>query len=241
MESKKTRELDNGITVIDVGYRNSTPVALVLKKYEKYDDEYIIGFNYEIKDNKIDWGYGYYYGTDLEKAKTDFADVLAGKSLTDTFNDMNFINDEEKMRDFYNLSKDDFLNSYSYLSEKEYENTKRYALENRNYYVSKVKEQLVKEKNVMSLPVRYFENDKWDTKNIFVYLAEQYNIEIPERLKEYINKNLVFYLVKEKNFTILLDNENADKVEILSYLGQIKEKVKEEHKKLKKKNKERGR
>lgn len=240
MESNKTRELDNGITVIDVGYRNSTPVALVVKKYEKYDDQYIIGFNYKIQDNKIDWGYGYYYGTDLEKAKNDFADVLAGKSLTDTFNDMNFINDEEKMRDFYNLSKDDFLNSYSYLSEKEYDNTKKYVLENRNYYVSRVKEYLIKDKNIMSLPVRYFENDKWNTKNIFVYLAEQYNVEIPDNAKNYISKNLVFYLPQEKKITVM-DKENEDKVDILPYLEQIKEKVKEEYNKLKKKNKEKGR
>jgi hypothetical protein len=35
----------------------------------------------------------------------------------------NFINDEEKMRDFILLSKEEFLMSYSYLTEKEYDNT----------------------------------------------------------------------------------------------------------------------
>ena len=38
--------------------------------------------------------------------------------------DGNFINDEEKMRDFYVLSKEEFLASYSYLTESEYDNTK---------------------------------------------------------------------------------------------------------------------
>lgn len=89
MGSQKTRTLDDGITVLDVGYRNSIPVALVVKKYEKYDDEYIIGFNYEIKDNKINWGYGYYYGTNIEKAKNDFQEVLAGKNIAYTFNQEN--------------------------------------------------------------------------------------------------------------------------------------------------------
>ena len=35
----------------------------------------------------------------------------------------NFIDDEEKMRDFYELTKDEFLASYSYLTEEEYDNT----------------------------------------------------------------------------------------------------------------------
>lgn len=37
----------------------------------------------------------------------------------------NFIDDEEKMRDFAILSKDRFLESYSYLTEEEYDNTAR--------------------------------------------------------------------------------------------------------------------
>ena len=38
---------------------------------------------------------------------------------------MDFINDDEKMRDFFKLSKDEFLSSYSYLSEKDYDETKK--------------------------------------------------------------------------------------------------------------------
>lgn len=37
----------------------------------------------------------------------------------------NFIGDEEKMKDFKTLSKERFLQSYSYLTEEEYENTKQ--------------------------------------------------------------------------------------------------------------------
>ena len=36
-----------------------------------------------------------------------------------------FIDDEEKMKDFTRLTKEEFLRSYSYLTDKEYENTKR--------------------------------------------------------------------------------------------------------------------
>lgn len=35
----------------------------------------------------------------------------------------NFINDEEKMNDFFDNTKEDFLKSYSYLTEQEYNNT----------------------------------------------------------------------------------------------------------------------
>ncbi len=35
----------------------------------------------------------------------------------------NFIDDPEKMQDFKTLSKDDFLKSYSYITEEEYNNT----------------------------------------------------------------------------------------------------------------------
>ena len=37
----------------------------------------------------------------------------------------NFIHDYEKMVDFKNLSKDEFMRNYSYLTDDEYENTKR--------------------------------------------------------------------------------------------------------------------
>lgn len=36
---------------------------------------------------------------------------------------MSFIDDKEKMNDFYKLSKEEFLNSYSYLTEEEYNET----------------------------------------------------------------------------------------------------------------------
>ena len=86
---QRTRQLDNGIYVVDLGYRNDTPVALVEREVKNYPSEYIIAFNYEIKDNKMDWGYGYYYGQDILKAKEDFKKVLAGKNLADTFSNKN--------------------------------------------------------------------------------------------------------------------------------------------------------
>lgn len=84
-ERKRTRQLDNGMFVMDLGYRNDLPVALVEKNTD-YGIEYIIAFNYKILDNKINWGYGYYYDNDILKAKQDFKKVLSGGNLADTFN-----------------------------------------------------------------------------------------------------------------------------------------------------------
>ena len=60
------RKLDNGMFVVDIGYRNDIPVALVERQYKK-TVEYIIAFNYEIENNKMTWGYGYYYDKNLGK------------------------------------------------------------------------------------------------------------------------------------------------------------------------------
>ena len=87
----ETRQLENAY-VIDVGYRKEQPIAFV-----KMNNEYVIGFGYEIKDNKIDWQYGYYYLTDFEKAKTDFKRVLAGENLADTFSEK----EEDKIMEDY--------------------------------------------------------------------------------------------------------------------------------------------
>lgn len=81
---KSVRNLDNNMYVMDLGYRNEKPVALV-KKTAKYGIEYIIAIDYKIIDNKIEWGYGYYYDSDKNKAIKDFKRVLAGESLENTF------------------------------------------------------------------------------------------------------------------------------------------------------------
>ena len=84
-----TRQLDNGMFIMDLGYRNTQPVALIEKTMNDNSKEYIIAFDYRIIDTKIDWGYGYYYDDNISKAKNDFQKVLSGKSIADTFNKNN--------------------------------------------------------------------------------------------------------------------------------------------------------
>lgn len=51
--------------------------------------------------------------------------------MNDKINNADFLDDEEKMRDFICLTKEEFLASYSYLTEDEYDNTyKRYYAKN---------------------------------------------------------------------------------------------------------------
>lgn len=47
---------------------------------------------------------------------------------------MSFINDQEKMIDFFTTTKDEFLNFYSYLTEEEYEATKKDVLTRSGYW-----------------------------------------------------------------------------------------------------------
>ena len=46
-------------------------------------------------------------------------------AFTSMFEAKSFTDDEEKMKDFYELSKEEFLRSYSYMTEEEYDATAR--------------------------------------------------------------------------------------------------------------------
>lgn len=59
----------------------------------------------------------------IERRMRDL-EIELNKALKKDFKNNNFIDDEEKMKDFNSLSKEEFLQSYNYLTEEEYENTK---------------------------------------------------------------------------------------------------------------------
>ena len=94
MEDNRTRKINDSFYIVDVGFRREQPVALVEKTFPNNSKEYIIAFDYSIKDDKIDWGYGYYYNENIEKAKEDFVRVLKGEDLADTFSDKEVSEDE---------------------------------------------------------------------------------------------------------------------------------------------------
>ena len=103
----ETRRINDTFNLIDVGYRRETPVALVEKTFTENDKEYIIAIDYKVENGRIDWGYGYYYNQNIDKAKEDFAKVLAGKDLADTFEEKVYSEDEFNLS-FY--SEDEIRN-----------------------------------------------------------------------------------------------------------------------------------
>lgn len=82
---EQSNDYKNGMKILETGNRENQPVALVERTFNDGKKEYIIGFNYEIKDNSIEWGYGYYYSDNIKKAKDDFNRVLNGGNLDNTF------------------------------------------------------------------------------------------------------------------------------------------------------------
>ena len=93
----ETRRINDTFYLIDVGFRRQTPVALVEKTFTEKDKEYIIAIDYKVENDRINWGYGYYYDKDIKKAKEDFAKVLEGKELADTFAEKEYSEDEFKL------------------------------------------------------------------------------------------------------------------------------------------------
>lgn len=81
--------------ILEIGKRKEQNVALVENYLEDGKKEYIIAFNYEVEDKKVNWSYGYYYNGNLEKAREDFEYVKSGGSLYNTF-DNNFQKNKER-------------------------------------------------------------------------------------------------------------------------------------------------
>ena len=88
VDDKRTRTLDNGIYVMNLGFRKDQPIALIEKTIGD-NKQYIVAFNYQIKDNKMDWAYAYYYDNNKGKAVEDFKKVTSGGNLVNTFKEKN--------------------------------------------------------------------------------------------------------------------------------------------------------
>ncbi len=60
------------------------------------------------------------------------------------YSNANFINDKEKIKDFKELSKKEFLSSYSYLTEQEYDNTAEEMLDKLYERLKQIDDELMK-------------------------------------------------------------------------------------------------
>ncbi|MBS5853644.1 MAG: hypothetical protein KIC56_00245 [Clostridium sp.] len=84
--------------ILETGKRNSDKVALVEHQFKDGKKEYIVAFHYEVDDKRVNWGYGYYYGNDLKRAKKDFEKVKTGGNLADTFEEKKSKKNKERER-----------------------------------------------------------------------------------------------------------------------------------------------
>ncbi len=84
--------------ILETGKRNSDKVALVEHQFKDGTKEYIVAFHYEVDDKRVKWGYGYYYGNDLKRAKKDFEKVKTGGNLADTFEEKKGKKNKERER-----------------------------------------------------------------------------------------------------------------------------------------------
>ena len=75
--------------------------------------------------NKVlqDWKDGYI--SPLDNTLWDQEARVISFTTIKNVNQSNFIDDEEKMIDFNAITKEEFLKSYSYITEQEYDNTMR--------------------------------------------------------------------------------------------------------------------
>lgn len=79
-------KLYNGnMVIIDKGFRKDQPVALVEKSLSDNEKEYIVAMYYKVNDDKLSWGYAYYYDNDKQKAEEDYKKVISGGNLAHTF------------------------------------------------------------------------------------------------------------------------------------------------------------
>ncbi len=58
---------------------------MVERTFNDNSKEYIIAFYYKIDNDKLDWGYAYYYDNNKQKADEDYQKVINGGNLADTF------------------------------------------------------------------------------------------------------------------------------------------------------------
>lgn len=125
------------------------------------------------------------------------------------FTSGNFINDTEKMRDFQILSKEDFLESYSYLTEAEYDNTMKIALQ-----MEGIKTKLI---DVLLKTITYDDMTEEQMEAVVEYETELYKPRV-DALRENTNEDEI----REHIHDWWLDYEIADGTEdnLLAYVGQ---------------------
>lgn len=85
MTGGEPKMYNGNMVILDKGFRKDQPVALVEKTLNDKEKEYIVAMYYKVNDDKLSWGYAYYYDNDRQKAEEDYKKVISGDNLAHTF------------------------------------------------------------------------------------------------------------------------------------------------------------
>lgn len=126
---------------------------------------------------------------------------------------MDFINDDEKMRDFFILTKDEFLKSYSYLKEEDYNATKKLVDTRRMLEISYVGEDgwnrpVYKDK----YGTLYKDTDLGDGNNLASSLCTANNNEIDGEPLASIDKDVIVKVIRYVPIKEIRGNEDLHKI-----------------------------
>lgn len=116
-----------------------------------------------------------------------------------------FIDDYEKMYDFKHLEKEEFLKSYSYLTEKEYDKTKQYY----NWLSLKF------DSSINEIPPRGGNVDIWGVATVWLedqYIGAEYNYCIEtEKYNNFftINSSAIYRMDANEDYSII-DTDTSD-------------------------------
>lgn len=97
--------------------------------------------------------------------------------------DLSFADDAEKMRDFVSLTSEEFLSSYSYLTEAEYKATLDDVMVNNGVPIINAALELVDRDDAAALMSSLLMDDEWSTYTMFESLAADYvggNVDVRE-------------------------------------------------------------
>ena len=110
-----------------------------------------------------------------------------------------FIDDYEKMNDFKHLTKDEFLQSYNYLTEDEYDNTLQYYLWLKHDF----------ESSIDDIPVSGIDTDIWGVATVWCddnrinNIGAEYNYCVEEYNGEKINSSAIYRMDANDDFSIV--------------------------------------
>ena len=205
-------------------------------------DEYFVDFNYgaiagtllkepahELKLQKSfdvwkENGYNHFEGMTEEKIK-DKIQALSYESKLEKFQG-HFLNDEEKMMDFFSISKEDFLFTYSYLTEQDYEDTVQAlnVIENSNHEGMDASYDLERNKLSEARLLNLDDHSIWTISE----LEQVYATEKESKVLEYENFDewlaierlsndcIYFETFLEENWEDIVSHMNEDNLAVLS-------------------------